>query len=62
MYCYFCSGSVICGIPFSRADADIERTTHEVMSVHLWKRGYSALEQGEGRSGKWSADVDFAEI
>ena len=24
--------------------------------------GCSALEQGEGRSGKWFADVDFAEI
>ena len=24
--------------------------------------GCSALEQGQGRSGKWSADVDFAEI
>jgi hypothetical protein len=25
-------------------------------------KGYSALERGESRSGKWSADVDFAEI
>ena len=40
---------------------EIEKPTSETMSVHLGK-GYSALEQGESRSGNRPADVDFAEI
>ena len=48
-------------IDYSPFGNTLEKSNENWLSVDL-EKGYSALEQGEGCSGKWAANVDFAEI